>query len=217
MGAALDLRLSRVTVSEGIALTGFRGKFNSRGGFNGSFTARVNQVAPIQGTVVPTRNGSAVRIVSNDAGAVLASAGVFSNARGGAFDMQLAPTGQDGTYDGTVRTGEFRVQNAPALAELLNAISVVGVLEQLNGAGLVFGRSEASFRISPKSIVVSNGSAVGASLGISMAGVYQINSKRLDMRGVISPIYLLNGIGSFLTRKGEGLFGFNYRLTGHGG
>jgi hypothetical protein len=34
------------------------------------------------------------------------------------------------------------------------------------------------------------------------------------MQGVISPIYLLNGIGSILTRPGEGLFGFRYRLTG---
>jgi hypothetical protein len=34
------------------------------------------------------------------------------------------------------------------------------------------------------------------------------------MRGVVSPIYLLNGIGSVLTRKGEGLFGFAYRLKG---
>ena len=33
-------------------------------------------------------------------------------------------------------------------------------------------------------------------------------------QGVISPLYLLNGIGSFLTRKGEGLIGFNFNLTG---
>jgi hypothetical protein len=35
------------------------------------------------------------------------------------------------------------------------------------------------------------------------------------MQGVISPIYLLNGIGALFTRKGEGLFGFNYRLQGN--
>jgi hypothetical protein len=31
---------------------------------------------------------------------------------------------------------------------------------------------------------------------------------------VISPVYLVNGIGAVLTRRGEGLFGFNYRLRG---
>jgi hypothetical protein len=34
------------------------------------------------------------------------------------------------------------------------------------------------------------------------------------MSGVVSPIYLLNGIGSILTRKGEGLFGFAFGLKG---
>ena len=34
---------------------------------------------------------------------------------------------------------------------------------------------------------------------------------------MISPLYLLNGIGSVLTRAGEGLFGFNYKLRGVAG
>ncbi|MGB8811721.1 MAG: AsmA-like C-terminal region-containing protein, partial [Paracoccaceae bacterium] len=213
-GSALDVRLDRVTVSEGIALTSFRGKFSPRGGFNGSFTARVNEVAPVTGTVVPTKAGSAVRITSEDAGAVLASAGIFDNARGGALDLQLTPVGPDGHYNGTVKASRLRVKNAPALAELLSAISVVGILEQLNGEGLVFNNAEAEFRMTPDAIEITKGSAVGASLGVSMAGLYGINSKRFDMQGVISPIYLLNGIGAVLTRKGEGLFGFNYRLRG---
>jgi hypothetical protein len=36
----------------------------------------------------------------------------------------------------------------------------------------------------------------------------------MDLQGVISPIYLVNGVGRIFARKGEGLFGFNYRLTG---
>ena len=51
-------------------------------------------------------------------------------------------------------------------------------------------------------------------MGISADGVYDFGRKALDMRGVISPVYLLNGIGSILSRKGEGLIGFNYRLRG---
>jgi hypothetical protein len=34
------------------------------------------------------------------------------------------------------------------------------------------------------------------------------------MQGVLSPIYILNGIGSLFTRRGEGLIGFNFNLTG---
>ena len=63
-------------------------------------------------------------------------------------------------------------------------------------------------------IDIQKGSAIGASLGVSLEGLYHSDTSLLDMRGVVSPIYLLNGIGSILTRKGEGLFGFAYRLHG---
>ncbi len=213
-GSPMDLALDRVQVSEGIALTGFRGQFSPQGGMNGSFTAKVNGVAPVQGTVVPTAQGSAVRILSDNAGSVLASAGIFDNARGGTMDLRLTPTGQPGHYQGKVTGQGFRVRNAPVLAELLSAISVVGILEQLNGEGLVFNDADAEFRLTPAAIEVTRSAAVGASMGVSMAGVYNVATKRLDMQGVISPIYILNGIGAVLTRKGEGLFGFNYHLGG---
>lgn len=210
----LDVQLDRLTVSDGIVLTDFRGDFSSRGGFNGSFTANVNGAAAVRGTVVPSDAGSAVRIQSENAGRVMAAAGVFANARGGDLDLQLTPTGATGEYQGSARIGTIRVQNASVLAELLSAISVVGVLEQLNGSGLVFSQADVDFRLTPDAVEVTRGSAIGASLGVSMAGVYQSGSKRLTMQGVISPIYLLNGIGSFLTRRGEGLFGFNYKIRG---
>lgn len=213
-GAPLDVSLDRVTVSEGIALTAFRGKFTPRGGFNGSFTARVNGGPPVSGTVVPSTNGSAVRITSDNAGAVLKAAGIFDNARGGSLDLQLVPRREDGSYNGRVSSTAIRVQNAPALAELLSAISVVGILEKLNGAGLTFNDAQADFRMTPDAIEITRGSAVGASLGVSAAGLYSIRTKAFDMQGVVSPIYLLNGIGAVLTRRGEGLFGFNYKLRG---
>ncbi|MEI2686928.1 MAG: hypothetical protein V9G14_12390 [Cypionkella sp.] len=89
-----------------------------------------------------------------------------------------------------------------------------GFLEQLNGEGLVFNNAEADFLLTPKALQIKRGSAIGASLGVSMAGVYQSASDQLTMQGVVSPIYLLNGIGAILTRRGEGLFGFNYELRG---
>ena len=36
----------------------------------------------------------------------------------------------------------------------------------------------------------------------------------MDMQGVVSPIYLLNGIASIIGRKGEGLIGFSFNLKG---
>ena len=210
----LRLGLDQLIISEGIRLTGFRGDFSQRGGFNGSFQARVNGEAPVTGTAVPARNGVAVRVQSRDAGATLRAAGIFSSARGGDLDIQLTPRAAKGVYDGTATISNFRVRNANVLAELLSAISVVGILEQLNGEGIAFSTASADFVITPQAIEVSRGSAVGASLGVSMAGLYGTQTKRLALQGVISPVYLLNGIGAALTRRGEGLFGFNYALGG---
>ena len=211
---ALTLSLDRMVISQGIALTGFRGSFNGRGGLNGSFTGLVNGQAAVTGTVAPSKGRSAVRILSDDAGAVIRAAGVFDKAVGGAMDLVLLPEGDDGHYDGRLQIANTRVVRAPAMAELLGLISVVGLLEQLNGPGIQFNQVDADFRLSPDAVEVTRGSAIGHSMGVSMSGVYALGSGVMDMQGVISPIYLLNGVGAFLTRRGEGLFGFTYRLRG---
>ena len=53
-------------------------------------------------------------------------------------------------------------------------------------------------------------------MGISMDGTYTLATGRLNMQGVISPIYMVNVVGRLIARKGEGLIGFNYRLRGTG-
>lgn len=210
----VSVRLDALRISDGIRLTDFRGEFGGRGGFNGSFRSGVNGQAQLAGVVAPTDVGSAIRITSDDAGAVMAAAGIFDKGRGGSLDMTLFPRGPDGEYDGAATFTRLRVQGAPALAELLSAVSVVGLLEQMNGAGLAFNNGEVRFVLTPKAVEITQGSAVGASLGISFAGLYLNGSGQIDLQGVISPIYLVNGVGQILTRRGEGLFGFNYRVTG---
>ncbi len=213
-GPPMDVALDRLTVTAGIALTDLRGRFASKGGMNGDFTAQVNGAAPVTGAVAPTTEGTAARIRSADAGAVLAAAGIFDKARGGTLDLTLRPRGGKGIYDGTATVGNIQIRDAPILAALLGAISVVGLLQQLNDSGLVFSSAEAQFRTSPEGVTISRASAVGASLGVSLGGTYRTATGGLDMQGVLSPIYILNGIGSILTRPGEGLFGFNFKLGG---
>jgi hypothetical protein len=213
-GGPVELALDRLTISDGIAMTDFRGSFDTRDGLQGSFVARVNGGGPIEGSVTPSDVGDVIRILSNDAGAVMASAGIFDKGRGGSLDLTLVPRGPKGHYTGRASFARMRVQDAPALAELLSAVSVVGLLEQLNGEGLAFNSGEVSFVLTPEAVEITQGSAVGASLGISFAGLYQSSGGRLDLQGVISPIYLVNGLGQIFSRRGEGFFGFNYALSG---
>jgi hypothetical protein len=213
-GGPVQLVLDRLVISQGIAMTDFRGEFLTSKGLDGQFSARVNGGGEIRGAIAPMGEGNAIRILSDNAGAVMASAGIFDKGRGGQLDLRLTPRGPEGHYDGVATFTRMRVQDAPALAELLSAVSVVGLLEQMNGEGLAFNNGEVRFILTPEAVEISQGSAVGASLGISFAGLYQSGGGRLDLQGVISPIYLVNGIGQIFSRRGEGLFGFNYRVRG---
>jgi hypothetical protein len=213
-GVPVALRLERLQISEGLALTAFRADLDTAGGMSGNFTGLLNGTAPVSGQVVPMGARSAYRIRSDDAGGLLKAAGLLRQAREGVLELVLTPAPEPGSYDGVLGIDQVRVKEAPALAALLNTVSIVGLLEQFSGQGLHFGRVDARFRLTPDRLILLEGSAVGASVGISMDGYYRLDDKRMDMQGVVSPVYLLNGIGEAFTRPGEGLIGMNYTLTG---
>ena len=210
----ISIALDRLQIAEGIALSRFRGDFRSEGGFRGQFTASLNGGAPVSGAVAPRAGRSAVRLRSNDAGAVLAASGLMQTGIGGDFDLTLLPSAGAGEFDGTLAINDLRVRDAPTMAALLDAISVVGLLQQLDGQGLSFEDIDARFRLTPTQVIVAEASAVGPGLGISVDGTYTLASKAIDLQGVVSPFYLVNQIGSFLTRRGEGLIGFNFNIAG---
>ncbi|WP_044008370.1 DUF3971 domain-containing protein [Leisingera methylohalidivorans] len=211
----IALRLQNLQVTDGIGLQNFQGRFSTQGGINGEFTARLNGQTPVAGTVVPQNGGTAARIRANDAGGVFRSAGMFEHGRGGSFDMTLIPADKPGEYDGKVTVRNIRVQNAPSMAAILNAISLIGLLDEMTGQGILFTSMQGRFRLGGTHLILHQSSAVGPSMGLSLDGNYDLNSSRLNMRGVISPVYLLNAIGRVLSpRDGEGLIGFTFTLRG---
>lgn len=210
----LNITLDRMQITEGIALTGLRAQLNGAT-ISGDFRGRVNGAVQMNGQLIASRNGPTVRLSSGDGGAVMRAAGVFDNMHGGPFDLILAPRAQAGEYDGRLTITNPRLRDAPVMADLLNLISVVGLLEQLSGDGINLGTVDGLFRITPTAITLTEGTALGPAMGISMDGVYDVASERYEMQGVFSPLYFVNGIaGALFARRSEGLFGFNYRLIG---
>lgn len=215
-GAPVSVRLDRLVVSEGITLSPFSGDFSTRGGLSGTFQGRVNghSKAQVNGRLAPREGKLAVALSAPNAGAVFRAADVLEKVYGGALNLTLIPRAQEGTYDGALTVKNVRLREAPAMAALLNAISVVGLLEQLGGQGIAFAEVDARFRLTPEQVILTRSSATGPSMGISLDGYYNLRTKKMDLQGVLSPIYLINGIGSLFTRKGEGLIGFNFKLKG---
>jgi hypothetical protein len=213
-GGPMNLRLDRLQITDSLALTDMRGAFTTRAGLDGKFTAKLNGGTDIQGQIIPQNGRSAVKITSSNAGGVFASAGILKQARQGDLSLTLLPVGKGGAFDGNLEVKNTRIKDAPAIAALLNGLSIVGLLEQLNGSGIHFNEVEASFRLTPSTMTLTKASAIGPSMGISMDGIYSVTNGTLDMQGVVSPLFFLNGIGSIFTRKGEGLVGFSYGLRG---
>ncbi len=215
--APIDINLETMIVSDDIVLAPFVGQIDAgQAGLSGAFEARLKGQTLVRGTLATTNAGTGVRLQSADAGGVLRDAGVTENARGGTMDIVLTPVvgTPSGNYDGQFLIEDIRLQEAPAMAALLDALSVVGLLNQLSGPGILFDVVDGNFRLTPDTLVLRDAAAVGVSMGISAEGIYGLESKQMDIAGVISPVYFVNAIGRVISRRGEGLFGFNYRMTG---
>jgi hypothetical protein len=211
----ITIALDRLRVTQGIAFTNLNGTLRPSGGLSGEFTARVNGGTHVQAQIQTTSMGPTVRLTSNDGGGVLRSAGILQTLYGGDLEMTLNSAGIDRTFDARAVIQNPRLRDAPAAAEILNAISVVGLLEQLDGDGINLGQVEALMRIGPRRLVLLRGSAIGPSIGVSLDGTYEFETQNLDMQGVVSPIYFVNGLfGTLTALRNEGLIGMVFNLSG---
>ncbi|PRY94109.1 DUF3971 domain-containing protein [Donghicola tyrosinivorans] len=211
------IRLSnmRLQFADTMWLGSANGDLATTGGARGTIEAKMNGNAPLSVRIAPSGPGTALNVTSRDGGDVMRDAGILAHANGGVMQLTMTPVDDAGTYDGVLSISETRVYDAPTVTALLNAMSVVGLLDQMANGGIYFSSVDAKFRLMPKRLILQQASAIGPSMGLSLDGVIDLASKRLDLQGVLSPIYMLNGIGNiFSSRQGEGLFGFNFTLQG---
>ena len=214
-GGPIDLQVDDLQIGRGLSLTDVRAQLRGgAAGPAGNFAGRVNAAAPVRGTIGAKDGARTITLVADDAGAVLAAAGLAKGARGGTLDLRLAAQEGAGRYDGRIDMQDVTLRNLPALADLLNAASIVGLIEQMQSGGLVFGTAGADLRIGPDGIEVRNGAAEGSSFGVSLEGLYDTAAQRLNLSGVLSPFYLINAIGRPISRAGEGLFGLIFTVKG---
>ncbi len=210
--APLVADLDNLRISDDLALNEVSAKFLGGDSFQGKFSGKVNNGTFILGTVAGRGESLRLDLSSEDAGGVLRDAGLLRQANGGNLQLLLTP-GASG-WNADMQISDVRIEDAPQIAQLLSAVSVVGLLDQLDGKGIFFNSIESKFNIKDEIFTVYSSSAVGPSLGLSLDGFINSQRKVIDLQGVLSPFYLVNGIGAFLTRQGEGLIGFNFNLKG---
>ena len=213
----LKTNLDLLIISERTRLHNFVGSFVQSNGFGGDFAALLNNQVEISGDVSDVEGVPLTTVNSSKGGDVLRSLGLVKGANGGELIATFHPSKEKGMYDGSLSIKNIRLKDAPILADLLAATSIIGILEQLSGDGILFTDTVAEFVLENRGVTLNSASAIGASLGITMDGIFDSKENLIEMQGVISPMYVVNGmlLGKlFAPRQGEGLIGFNYVIDG---
>ncbi len=107
-------------------------------------------------------------LVSQDAGGALRDAGLLRQANGGLMTLLLTP--HEGGWNGDLKISDVRIKDAPQVAQLLSAASIVGLFDQMDGKGIFFDTINGTFYLKNELFTIYESSAVGPALGMSLDG-----------------------------------------------
>ncbi len=214
-----------VTFKKNKFLDSVKGEIRSFEGLRGYAKAKLLLKSSLEIIISPNKNNGINLIVSGkDAGELLRRGKYYKNGYGGLFKASIFYKNRM-EISGSLQIEDFRIRNAPVLAQIISSASIIGLLDNLNGNGLLFTKIEGSFDYKDGKLTLNDGIAVGPSLGLTMAGYerYGKEQNTVDVNGLVSPVYIINGvvkaiplIGKVLGgEKGEGVFGVSYKVQGN--
>lgn len=218
------LSVGTLSLLDDIALTGASGEFTREGGATrASVTGRANGGTPAR-IRYRERPGepATLSLRSDDAGALLADLGLNESAVGGTLRVRarLLPGGF--ALAGRAAIENIRIGGSRPLDPVIRRAIRDGVVDGADAAGgYHFDRVEAPFRLEGGRLTVDEAMAVGPVLGVKVDGTYDTGSGALDLSGVLTPAYAINGllnripiIGELLGGEGEGLIGLTFAVRG---
>ncbi len=173
----------------------------------------------------PDSPGRYLRLFAENAGDFLRSFGLYSHMIGGTLLLEGRIDDRDhrNSITGEMDITDFEISESPVFARLLSLPSLDGLVERLGGGGLGFRKLVAPFQLVDQSLKIDQGRGFG-SLGLTFAGIFDLENDSIDMAGSIVPSYALNSIwggipiiGDLLTgrEEGGGIFAFTYRVLGN--
>ena len=189
---------------------------------------------PVTLRYTPGPQGHTLSFEADNAGAALRAMGIANGVRGGKVIVNGLPDAQDPgrrNMHGTAIMTDFTLVNAPVLGKLLNALSLNGFMELLNGKGIAFKKMRCDFWWTDKGqpvtaknvrlLTIRDGQTSGASLGLTFEGSIDNWRNTLDLNGTIIPVSDVNKllaviplVGDILTGGGKGVFAATYTIRG---
>ena len=174
--------------------------------------------------MVETGQGRRLEIATDDAGAIVTSIFPEDRIEGGVlrFHADIDDVDEGAPVTGALRVEDFRLVRAPVLAQALQAGSLFGIFELLNGDGIGFIELDAPFAYSGGRVMFEDAKAYGPTMGFTMRGSVDPEADTVLLDGTIVPAYAVNALFSRLPvigavlggREGEGVIGIRYKIDG---
>lgn len=221
----LAAKLARVRLAGGETLTAVR----VRGADDGLIWSRLAVAAVEPGgkrlalMLAPAAAGRSLTLDAGDAGVLARGIGLPVRISGGVLHVVgTYGGGATAPLRGTATISDFRLRDAPAVARVMQALTLYGVVELLQGPGLGVSRLVAPFELGGGRLVLHEARAFSPSLGATADGTVDLDAHRLDLHGTIVPAYFFNSLLGrlpivgrlFSPEKGGGVFAADYTLRG---
>ncbi len=225
----LNAKLDRVIIGPNRTLSALSATLADSGGVLRSalVQGRTDATATATGfrlAIEPAGDGRRLTGEAGDAGTLLAAFGILHTMQGGRLTVSghFADTVSGRPLSGTAEIVDFSISNAPALAKLLQAMTLYGLVDALQGPGLGFSRLIAPFRLEGDTLELNDARAFNASLGLTAKGRFDLAQDSADVQGTIVPAYLFNSLLGrvpllgrlFSPETGGGLFAASYTVHG---
>lgn len=184
---------------------------------------------PLSVVMQPDASGQMkLKLRASDAGATLHAFDIYDNIVGGQLqvDGTQMPGGKINDIKGAATIRDFRVVDAPFLAQLMNGFSFEGMDELVKQKGIAFTRLKTSYvwkeSNAGRIINVTNGRTSGASIGLSFGGIINQTKGTIDVSGTFVPMSEINNfvsniplVGKLLTGgKHGGIIAATYAIKG---
>ncbi|MTI09518.1 YhdP family protein [Curvivirga aplysinae] len=124
--------------------------------------------------------------------------------------------------DGKLFVDSYVIHDAPALARVLEAVSLTGLPSAISGSEMVMDKAEGDFRLVDGVFRIKNIRTYNRSVGLVVDGQYDLDNDEIRIKGTVVPAYGVNQaignipvLGWILTGgDGGGLFGATFYIAG---
>jgi hypothetical protein len=170
-----------------------------------------------------TKSDPKLVIESKNAGRVLTGLKVTDTVRGG--QLRLTNIFKDNkfkSFDTKIELAKFRIVEAPRALRAFSVLSLAGLYSLVEGDGTAFRRGEAVLETRGPTVKIVSMKASGEAVGVTMLGVYDRATKRVDVSGNLVPVNQISKLlgkvpllGDFIAGMDKsGIFVSQFTVTG---